>query len=58
MKIKLNIEAFGFKRGQEIEVSDSVGARLIKDGDAVEVKTEPRKAKRAKPENKALSAEG
>lgn len=53
MKIKLNTDAYGFKQGDKIEVSPTVGEKLIKDGDAELV--EPRRS-RKKPENKALSA--
>lgn len=60
MKIKLKIEAFGFKPGSVIEVSPTRAKELLKDGDAVEVVETP-KAKRGTRknlENKSLSAAG
>ena len=60
MKIKLKIEAFGFPAGTEIEVSDTVGKRFIKDGDASEVVDAPKPKAKSKGtgtiSNKAMSA--
>lgn len=47
--------------GTVTQVADHIGKRLVRNGKAKEAANPnetPRKAKRAKPENKALSAEG
>ena len=58
MKIKLKIEAYGFKPGSVIEVSQTRADELLEAGDAerVESKSKAKKAGRLIDRNKSLSA--